>query len=296
MSRDPSKPGEQPSPFDGEGRPSRHRLPKRVFRPAAPPGPATVDPRDRAMDSLRVLFHELANLVDASSRSLGLAKRALEGRSESSPPDQALRYVNAAGTALSHLADLVRDALASSAATIDEMGRTIDHPRPPDEAVRHAVESLTPLAADREITIAASIDERLAQAPPAPLFAAVANVLRNAIEAAPRAGRISLRAEIHSAAGVGAEVLIRIVDDGPGISKQAQGRAFQPGFSTKGSGRGLGLAVANDLIEGLGGSLALRTAGPEDVPRGWPRAGAVATLRYPIKCASLDSGPERKAC
>ncbi len=296
MSQESPRPGEEPAPLDGEGRASRHRLPKRVFRPAAPPGPATVDPRDRAMDSLRILFHELANLVDASSRSLGLARRALEARSAAAPADDALRYLNSAGTALSHLAELVREALASSAATIDEMGRTIDHPRRPDEAVRHAVDSLGPLAADREITITSSIDERLAMAPPAPLFAAVANILRNAIEAAPRGGRISLRAEVRAGGAPRAEVLIRVIDDGPGMTARVQERAFEPGFSSKGTGRGLGLAVARDLVEGLGGTIRLETARAEDVPQGWQRAGTVATIRYPLAASQSSGAGERKAC
>jgi len=50
---------------------------------------------------------------------------------------------------------------------------------------------------------------------------------------------------------------IRIIDSGPGIPEELQGKLFQPFFTTKpvGSGMGLGLSISKGILEGHGGSL-----------------------------------------
>ena len=45
------------------------------------------------------------------------------------------------------------------------------------------------------------------------------------------------------------EVRIRVADDGPGIPRELRARVFEPGFSTKESGWGIGLSLARRIIE-----------------------------------------------
>ena len=66
------------------------------------------------------------------------------------------------------------------------------------------------------------------------------------------ARRISLAVAVHADGGV--EVTVR--DDGDGIPLHLMPRIFEPHFSTRTSGSGLGLAVSRRLIEGWGGSIA----------------------------------------
>lgn len=54
----------------------------------------------------------------------------------------------------------------------------------------------------------------------------------------------------------GARLLV--IDEGVGVPAEVHGRAFEPFFTTKRSGSGLGLAIARNIIDGLGGSIALR--------------------------------------
>ena len=54
----------------------------------------------------------------------------------------------------------------------------------------------------------------------------------------------------------GAQLLV--IDEGVGVPAEVQGRAFEPFFTTKRSGSGLGLAIARNIVDGLGGSIALR--------------------------------------
>lgn len=78
------------------------------------------------------------------------------------------------------------------------------------------------------------------------------NLLKNAIEALPRGGRITL------SAGQDREVaFIDVTDDGPGLPAEARTHLFQPFVTSKGSaGTGLGLAVSRRLARALGGELA----------------------------------------
>ena len=56
---------------------------------------------------------------------------------------------------------------------------------------------------------------------------------------------------------------IRVADDGPGIPRELRGRIFEPGFSTKKSGWGIGLSLARRIVEeNHGGTLRARPGGP----------------------------------
>jgi signal transduction histidine kinase len=82
---------------------------------------------------------------------------------------------------------------------------------------------------------------------------ALVNLLKNAIEATSGAGivpRITLSARVN-----GASVLIGIADNGPGISEENLRRVFEVGFSTKGPGRGRGLAIVRESVHVQGGEI-----------------------------------------
>ena len=71
-------------------------------------------------------------------------------------------------------------------------------------------------------------------------------LVKNAVDAlAGRGGRIAL-ATVHRPEG-GAR--ITVADDGPGVPREVRGRIFEPGFSTKTSGWGIGLSLARRIVE-----------------------------------------------
>ena len=83
---------------------------------------------------------------------------------------------------------------------------------------------------------------------------ALLNIVRNAAEATPAGGRITVT--------IGAEqgaANVVVGDTGPGISEDAMRRLFRPFASTKPGGSGLGLAVAKALVEKNGGRLSLES-------------------------------------
>jgi signal transduction histidine kinase len=110
---------------------------------------------------------------------------------------------------------------------------------PIDIAVRHE---------DAELTVLGD---------PVLLEWAIEALAKNAVDAlAGRGGTITL-----STARVGDAVRVRVADDGPGIPRELRARVFEPGFSTKPGGWGVGLALARRIVEeGHGGKLALAAA------------------------------------
>ncbi|MEK0431680.1 MAG: hypothetical protein RL139_1484 [Gemmatimonadota bacterium] len=111
--------------------------------------------------------------------------------------------------------------------------------------------------------------------PDGPVWAAarereLREILLNLLENARLAHARAITLAVIARAEGGAE--LRVVDDGDGIPAALLPRVFEPHFSTRTSGSGLGLAVSRRLVERWGG-----TIGAESVPG----AGATLVLRLP---------------
>jgi signal transduction histidine kinase len=80
-------------------------------------------------------------------------------------------------------------------------------------------------------------------------------LVKNAVDAlAGRGGRITLATTPRPEGGAG----LTVTDDGPGIPSKLRSRIFDPGFSTKTSGWGIGLSLARRIVEeNHGGTLRL---------------------------------------
>lgn len=100
------------------------------------------------------------------------------------------------------------------------------------------------------------------------------NLLRNAEQAAPAQGaRIAVRAARHGAAAV-----LEVEDNGPGMDAETLAQAFDPFFTTRAEGSGLGLALSRSLVEAAGGSLQMKSA---------PGRGALAVVSLPLAEGAL---------
>ncbi len=85
------------------------------------------------------------------------------------------------------------------------------------------------------------------------LTAALTNLVNNAFESAPGVV-VTLRAQLR-----GDRMEFTVHDNGPGIAPSLQSRVFEPFFSTRPAGTGLGLAVVKTVAEAHGGALALES-------------------------------------
>ena len=89
----------------------------------------------------------------------------------------------------------------------------------------------------------------------------LSEILGNLLENAVRFAKSLIRISASASAG---EVIIAVVDDGPGIPGAARQTALSRGvqLDSKGGGTGLGLAIVSDIVEAYGGRLTMANAGP----------------------------------
>ncbi|OGI43492.1 MAG: hypothetical protein A2V92_04755 [Candidatus Muproteobacteria bacterium RBG_16_65_31] len=95
------------------------------------------------------------------------------------------------------------------------------------------------------------------------------NILTNAVQAVgERGGELTFVTQVADG-----ELLLSIEDSGPGIPADILPRLFEPFFTTKPQGTGLGLTIANTLVEASGGRLEIMA--PE-------KGGARIGMRFPV--------------
>jgi len=85
---------------------------------------------------------------------------------------------------------------------------------------------------------------------------ALTNIVENALHAMPSGGRLTLDA---AQAADGAGVIVKITDTGVGMDREAMARIFEPYFSTRAAGTGLGLTIAKRNVELLGGTISVQS-------------------------------------
>lgn len=78
----------------------------------------------------------------------------------------------------------------------------------------------------------------------------LANLVRNGIEASPLGGHVSVRVQDDVD-----HVHIHVVDNGPGITDAVRARMFEPFFSTKDMGTGLGMSIVQSIVALHGGKI-----------------------------------------
>jgi signal transduction histidine kinase len=99
------------------------------------------------------------------------------------------------------------------------------------------------------------------------LARAITNIVENALHAMPGAGSLTVVAEASHGA-----VRLSFTDTGTGMDPEALRRIFEPYFSTKATGTGLGLTIAKRNVELNGGTIRVQSA---------PGKGTTVTIELP---------------
>lgn len=129
-------------------------------------------------------------------------------------------------------------------------------PRIKSMDVREVIESVVQLTGHTGERKGTSIEVRVPdgtpqiQGDPEQLQQVILNLTLNAIQAMPEGGRIVLEAEQQ-----GSEFVIQVIDEGDGMDDANLDKIFDPFYTTKQSGTGLGLAVAHQIVDQHGGIL-----------------------------------------
>src|SRR4029077_1887540 len=118
------------------------------------------------------------------------------------------------------------------------------------------------------------------------LYQALVNLVRNALDAMPSGGRLTLRVGWadgrpappgRQTAASARRVRVEIADSGEGISPSDADRVFNPFFTTKDGGTGLGLALTHKIVEDHGGVIDFTSA---------PGRGTTFRIVLPIRSVS----------
>lgn len=113
----------------------------------------------------------------------------------------------------------------------------------------------------RKVTISASVEGGGAEGAQAAvdaeqLWQCLLNLIRNAAEAVAQKGGGHVALRLRRAEE---RVVIDVIDDGPGIEAEVLPRLFDPFFSTKKHGSGLGLALTQEIVRDHGGEITVAT-------------------------------------
>ena len=128
------------------------------------------------------------------------------------------------------------------------------------EQVAHDAEYETPERGCRVTTKADAADEFLVEADPDLLRSAVENVIRNATRYTAEGTAVEVRLE-RQLAGNGEEIVVRVIDSGPGVPQEALQKIFEPFYrlddarNRQTGGAGLGLSIADRAMRLHGGQL-----------------------------------------
>lgn len=175
------------------------------------------------------------------------------------------------------------DAIVARLLQFSRVGHEAPQPLNVNDLVRDAARLVRPHADAAGVHVEFDLDHG---APPVPVASAsilqlLRNLTTNAIQAMPRGGLLRLST---SFAANQKEVIIRVIDSGPGLDESAREHLFEPFFTTKPDGTGLGLAIAREIALAHGGRLWGANRG--DAP------GAVFALALPLAGRLTPLGPQ----
>lgn len=210
--------------------------------------------------------HELRNPLGVLTNSMYLIRAATAGTADERLTrhlSTADREIAAATLIVSDLLEFARPRQANpihvDVADLLEETLSVAPPATGIVARRDEIGDLPPVVADRD-----------------QLRQVLLNLLTNAYEAMPTGGTVELGARV---SGDGVEVTVR--DDGPGLDETTAQRLFEPFFSSKLKGTGLGLAVSKRIVESHRGTLRLAN---DDA------GGCVATVWLPLAHVDVPAG------
>jgi signal transduction histidine kinase len=158
------------------------------------------------------------------------------------------------------------------------------HPENVNTIVEEAVRFLAPEIQARDMVVEQELRGNLPllQLDREQMKQAFYNVIKNSVEAMKRHGLLRIRTDRDDT-----YVIISFVDTGGGMSAENLGRVFEPYFTTKSSGTGLGLLIVRRIVREHGGELSIESSQGE---------GLTLTIRLPYvdkRIRMLEAGENK---
>lgn len=208
--------------------------------------------RARARRAEREHLHELGQLAGVLAHEIRTPLAALRGYA------QLLQERTDAGFAERPLVDRMVEQTARVSSFVDELVR-FARPAPPrfveidvEQRIHHAIERAYASAQRSDVRLMSDCEPRTILADPHRIDALLDNLLSNAIQASPRGEVVTV-----TSSDAGEQVIIDVRDRGPGVPLEQRERIFEPFYTTRAAGTGIGLAMALKCAREHGGSLEL---------------------------------------
>jgi signal transduction histidine kinase len=130
------------------------------------------------------------------------------------------------------------------------------HPENVNAIIEEAVRFFAPEIKDRDIVVDQELrsDLPMLELDRDQMKQALYNVIKNSLEAMNRRGILRIRSDMDDT-----HVLIRFSDTGGGISAENLSRVYEPYFTTKSTGSGLGLLIVRRIVREHGGELSIQS-------------------------------------
>ena len=224
--------------------------------------------------------HEIGNPLNSLHIHLQLMER------------QAHKLDGAARAELQESIDIARSEVSRLDSIVTQFLRAIRpskpqlHPENVNAIVDEAVRFFTPEITDRNIVVEQELrsDLPLLQLDRDQMKQAFYNVIKNSFEAMKRRGILRIRTDMDDT-----HVLISFNDTGGGMSPGNLSRVFEPYFTTKSSGTGLGLLIVRRIVREHGGELSIESSDGK---------GLTLTIRLPYvdkRVRMLEAGDPKRS-
>lgn len=191
--------------------------------------------------------HELGNPLNSLNIHLQLLERKVKKKADPELAGELLESLEITRSEIKRLNFIVEKFLGAVRPTKPNF-KSVDI----NQLIAEAVTFLAPEVKDRNITITLQLNEQIPvlMADPDQIKQVFYNLIRNGAQAIGSDGSIivSSKYDDHN-------VTISFADDGHGISSDKVGKVFEPYFTTKKSGSGLGLLIVHRIVREHGGQI-----------------------------------------
>src|SRR6476661_1740183 len=206
------------------------------------------------LNALRLLAagvaHEIGNPLNSLHIHLQLMERSVQNLHDGAKAELQ-QSIDIARSEVNRLDSIVTQFLRAIRPSRPEL-----RPENINTIVEEAVRFFAPEIQDRDIVVEQELrsDLPLLQLDRDQMKQAFYNVIKNSLEAMKRRGTLRIRTDRDDT-----HVLVRFVDTGGGISAENLSRVFEPYFTTKPSGTGLGLLIVRRIVREHGGELSIES-------------------------------------
>lgn len=210
-----------------------------------------------------IIGHELRNQLAVMRNAAYYIKMRLTGKPDAD--DKIIKNLNALDNEIKEADQLINNILAFSRTKLPDLK--------PVNLKKVLLRNIEKIVCPKETVLTTEIDEFIPEIPADELQISrvFINIILNALEAMGNVGTLTIIMKVSDDNNY---ITIRFEDSGPGIKEGNKEKIFEPFFSTKEKGTGLGLATSKLIIEAHGGSISAENNAAK---------GAAIIINLPVK-------------